>query len=83
MKQAVDNLPDLEHHKVWLLDHLAGNAKMYLDMLSKLKSLDPASDEYATLEGKLYAQTVQVGLDANDVVATMDEITDRLTDDDT
>lgn len=84
MRQVVapPNLDELLHHKQWLQEQLAENARTYLDMLERLKSEKPDSDAYATLDGRLYAQAAQLEMDAGDIVKAMDDITDALPDDD-
>ncbi len=75
------NLDELLHHRGWLLEQLAENAKAYLTMLEQLTTLEQESDAYAALEGRLYAQAAQLEMSAGDVVKVMDELTDALPED--
>lgn len=75
-------LDELTRHERWLREQLAENAKRYLEMLKELQTLDSDSDEYATLNGELYAQVAQVEMDAADVTKIADDILDALPDDD-
>jgi DNA-binding IclR family transcriptional regulator len=76
------DLDELLQHEKWLRGELAESAKRYLKTLERLQALNPDSDEYATLDGELYAQAAQVEMDASDIVKVADDILDALPDED-
>ncbi len=71
-------LASLEQYQSRLLEELEDSARQVLDILSHLKTLEPNSEAFGDAQGRLYAYTLQLELDAADVRKVMDEISAAL-----
>lgn len=81
MSEVIDSPEELGRQSKMLLEQLAINSKEFLATYEKLGEMPPESDEYAQIEGKLYAQVNQVRFDAEDVIEAMDAQVDEMPDD--
>ncbi len=69
------DLERAKEHERWLIQQLQESTQEVNELIVKLKQVnDETSDSYTSLYADLIAKTLQVKLDAEDLLKTSDEI---------
>jgi len=71
----VSNLKEQKNHELWLIEQLKESAQNVIRLVAKLNQEKIGSDDALTIYSDLMAKTLQLELDAEDVLKSNREIT--------
>ncbi len=71
----MSNLKEQKNHELWLIEQLKESAQNVIRLVAKLNQEKIGSDDALTIYSDLMAKTLQLELDAEDVLKSNREIT--------